>query len=48
MARDERDASRTAAPTRPADDAILIDTSELTPEEVLSAVMEIIAEHRKG
>jgi CMP/dCMP kinase len=48
MARDERDASRSAAPTRPADDAILIDTSELTPEEVLGAVMEIIAEHRKG
>jgi CMP/dCMP kinase len=48
MARDERDASRVAAPTRPADDAILIDTSELTPEEVLGAVMEIIEEHRKG
>jgi cytidylate kinase len=48
MARDERDASRTTAPTRPADDAILIDTSELTREEVLAAVMDIIAEHRKG
>jgi cytidylate kinase len=48
MARDERDASRAAAPTRPADDAILIDTSDLTREEVLNAVMELIEEHRKG
>lgn len=48
MARDERDASRTTAPTRPADDAILIDTSDLTRDEVLDAVMELIKEHRKG
>lgn len=48
MARDERDAIRSTAPTRPADDAILIDTSDLTREEVLGAVMDIIAEHRKG
>lgn len=47
MARDERDASRAAAPTRPADDAILIDTSDLTREEVLAAVMEIVAERLK-
>jgi cytidylate kinase len=47
MARDERDASRAAAPTRPADDAILIDTSDLTRDEVLDAVMELIEEHRK-
>lgn len=45
MARDERDASRSVAPTRPADDAILIDTSELDRDEVLKAVMEVVAEH---
>ncbi len=48
MARDERDASRATAPTRPADDAILIDTSDLTREEVLAAVMDLIAEYKKG
>jgi CMP/dCMP kinase len=47
MARDERDFNRTAAPTRPADDAILIDTSDLTREETLAAVMDLVAEHRK-
>jgi CMP/dCMP kinase len=46
MARDERDAQRTAAPTKEADDAIMIDTSELDREEVLAAVMEIVADHR--
>jgi cytidylate kinase len=46
MARDERDASRANSPTRPADDAIMIDTSELDRDEVLKAVMEIIAEHK--
>jgi CMP/dCMP kinase len=45
IARDERDANRTNAPTKPADDAILIDTSELERDEVLAAVMEVIAEH---
>jgi CMP/dCMP kinase len=45
MARDERDASRANAPTRPADDAIMIDTSELDRDEVLAAVMEVIAQN---
>jgi CMP/dCMP kinase len=44
-ARDERDASRTVAPALPADDAILIDTSELDRDEVLAAVMAVISEH---
>ena len=45
MARDERDASRTTAPTRMADDAIEIDTSELDANEVLKAVLEVVQEH---
>ncbi len=45
MIRDERDATRLAAPTKPADDAIMIDTSELDREEVLAAVMGVIADH---
>ncbi len=45
VARDERDASRSVAPTAMADDAIMIDTSELTPDEVLAAVMDVVQEH---
>lgn len=48
MARDERDATRTTAPTTMADDAILIDTSELTADEVLAAVMGVVQEHAAG
>ncbi len=45
MARDERDVSRASAPTKQADDAIMIDTSELDREEVIAAVMGVIADH---
>ncbi|MBK8770123.1 MAG: (d)CMP kinase [Rhizobiales bacterium] len=48
MARDERDATRTTAPTAMADDAIMIDTSELTADEVLKAVLDVVREHAKG
>ncbi len=48
MARDERDAGRAAAPTRPADDAIMIDTSELDRDEVLKAVMDVVREQGPG
>ena len=48
MARDERDANRTTAPTRMADDAIEIDTSELEADEVLKAVLEVVQEHQAG
>lgn len=44
-ARDERDAERATAPTKQADDAIMIDTSELEKDEVLAAVMGVIADH---
>jgi cytidylate kinase len=46
MARDERDANRATAPTTMASDAIMIDTSELTAEEVLTAVLEVVKDHR--
>lgn len=46
MARDERDASRATAPTAAAEDAIMIDTSELTRDETLSAVMDVVNEYR--
>jgi cytidylate kinase len=47
-ARDERDASRALAPTLPAPDSILIDTSELDREEVLQAVMDVVRDHMRA
>jgi CMP/dCMP kinase len=47
MARDERDATRAAAPTRMAEDAIEIDTSELDADEVLKAVLDVVKDHIK-
>ncbi len=41
-ARDERDASRNIAPCKPADGAIIIDTSNLSREQVLEKAMKII------
>jgi cytidylate kinase len=46
-ARDERDAGRSAAPLKPAEDAVVLDTSRLTIEEVL-AVAAAIAEERRS
>lgn len=42
--RDERDASRAVAPLIPADDAIVIDTSNLSADEVFRQVLEIVKE----
>lgn len=39
-ARDARDSGRKAAPLRPADDAIVIDTSALTQEQMLKTALE--------
>ena len=43
-ARDERDSTRTVAPLKPASDAVVIDTGELSISEVLSKVKKL-AEH---
>lgn len=42
--RDENDSNREIAPAIPADDAIFLDNSELTPEGTLEAAMNIIKE----
>lgn len=42
--RDERDRTRSVSPLKPADDAILIDTSDLSVEAVLEQVCEAVAE----
>ena len=43
-ARDERDANRSTAPMKPADDAIVFDTSEMSIEDVLAYALKIIDE----
>lgn len=41
-ARDHADSTRTASPLRPADDATVIDTSELSIEEVVESIISIV------
>jgi len=36
------DSSRATSPLKPADDAVLVDTSEMTPGEVLAALTEVV------
>ncbi len=47
-ARDARDSGRTEAPLRPADDAIVIDTSALGPGEVLSVALSVVQKWCQG
>ena len=42
--RDERDMNRPVAPLKQADDAVLVDTSDLTIEEVVEKILAIIDE----
>jgi cytidylate kinase len=46
--RDHRDSSREVAPLRAADDAIHIDTSDLTPEQVLDRMEKEVRQCRLG
>lgn len=41
-ARDARDSGRAEAPLRPADDAVVIDTSSLGPDEVLATALSVV------
>ncbi len=41
-ARDERDSSRSASPLVPADDALVLDSTRMSIEEVLEAVLEAV------
>ncbi len=43
-ARDAADAARAAAPLRPADDAVLLDTTALGPDEAFARAMAIVRE----
>jgi len=47
-ARDERDSSRATAPLKPAEDAVLIDTSTLSIDEAVAAAIAAISTARDG
>ena len=42
--RDAADSSRKASPLRPAEDATLVDTSNMSPEDVLDALINVVKE----
>lgn len=44
--RDERDMTRSAAPLKPADDAVILDTTALDAEAAFAAALEIVARVR--
>jgi cytidylate kinase len=46
--RDERDRTRAEAPLRAADDAVVLDTSELTPEQAIAAAIVAVDEKLAG
>jgi cytidylate kinase len=46
--RDERDSGRAAAPLRRAEDAVLLDTSEMTIEQATDAARRIVEAARAG
>jgi cytidylate kinase len=45
--RDLRDSTRKDAPMKPADDAVWIDTTKLTPDEMFSRAVEVVERRRK-
>ncbi|WP_341503764.1 (d)CMP kinase [Gallaecimonas sp. GXIMD4217] len=46
--RDERDSNRTVAPLKPAEDAVVIDTSELNIEQVLESAWQTVSARIPG
>lgn len=48
MARDENDMNRAVSPLRRADDAILLDTSDMTFESVVSKLSDMVKEREKN
>lgn len=44
--RDQRDATRAVAPMRPSDDAVIIDTSDMTSDAVLKMALDLVAERQ--
>ncbi|MBQ8869893.1 MAG: (d)CMP kinase [Alphaproteobacteria bacterium] len=48
IARDKRDQERASAPLKPADDAIVFDTSDMTAQEEINKAIEIIETKKKS
>ena len=48
VARDERDATRAAAPLRKADDAIEIDSSAIGADDVVTRMADVVAQRAAG
>jgi cytidylate kinase len=46
--RDQRDAAREVAPLKPASDAVLVDSSDLTVDQVVDRVLELYRERTSG
>jgi CMP/dCMP kinase len=46
--RDRLDSTRSAAPLRPADDAVVIDTTDLEADEVIERVVQLVDEARRA
>jgi cytidylate kinase len=46
--RDARDSGRTAAPLRPAEDAIVLDTTEMDADAVLETAIQMVASRRRA
>jgi cytidylate kinase len=46
VARDKQDSERTVAPLKPAADAVVLDTTDKTLDEVTGAVLALIAARR--
>ena len=44
-ARDERDRNRAESPLRPADDAVILDSTSMTLEEVLAQAENLVRSH---
>ena len=45
MERDQRDSTRAASPLRQAEDAVLLDSSDMSVEEVVSRIIELAEGH---
>jgi len=45
--RDERDANRAVAPLKPADDAIILDSTQMNIEAVLKQVMDLVSQRQQ-
>lgn len=45
--RDRRDETRSVAPLKAAEDAIVLDTTSLTPDDVVTAILQLVEERRQ-